>query len=554
MEGLLNNFTGLLSGPVQELLPKFLVGAALVWAVVYLGVTGLLRLGQRWKEADGFRRPFHFLPRYLFIAKGKILSSKEIREFYEPAGEHTHDLRENEKVWPTAWLSPYSKAVRASIKKTKRNRTQRLDARRQIKELSEWIRVRPLPHFVLVAGYKGHEDRHFMVELGYTGKSRDAVEKLGEFVLTQLKAYSVDKIETKSQVSIAFVVHMDEPEDILTEQMVTSEFFEQNPATKWSEFPVAIDEHGNPVKMPVTHTLMFGMTGSGKGSPFNAYIRQAIPFVLKGEAKLYGLDPKESEVLPYEFTNLFEKTVYSVEDSMVVINDLYDLQVTRKGAKRKLMNFKKGEAEMMRRIPASRDNPMILIMIDELLSLILDLEQQGAAGKKVQAKLVMILAQGRGLGIYAFAATQQADMALLGRLRGNFVSTITMRNQESEHINEVMLGQGAIERGFDPRKIKQSTEANNYATSGIGYVKGETGDPKLVRFAYTSDEDLAALVRRYPKAGLVFDTEDGNEDGATKFASSTDDGHFAISDEDEEQLPDMEVLTLDDFEHGPPQL
>jgi hypothetical protein len=529
MNELLDTLVGQLPVSAKELLPLILVGVAVAWVVIYVGLTTVIRLSQRWKEADGFRRPFHILPRYLFVAKGKILASKEVREFYEPAAEHTREL-----------------------KKSKRSRTQRLDARKQISELSDWIRVRPLPHFVLVAGYKEHEDRHFMVELSYTGKSRDAVEKLGEFVLTQLKAHSVDKIETKSQVSISFVVHMDEPEDILTEQMVTSEFFEQNPATKWSEFPVAIDEHGNPVKMPITHTLMFGMTGSGKGSPFNAFIRQAIPFVLKGEAKLFGLDPKESEVLPYEFTSLFEKTVYSVEDSMVVISDLYELQVQRKGAKRKLMNFKKGQAEMMRRIPASKENPMILIMIDELLSLILDLEQQGAAGKKVQAKLVMILAQGRGLGIYAFAATQQADMALLGRLRGNFVSTITMRNQESEHINEVMLGQGAIDRGFDPRKIKQSTEANNYATSGIGYVKGETGDPKLVRFAYTSDEDLAALVRAYPKDGFVVDSEDGNDQQEVEYAPTKDDGVFAITDMDDEQLPELEPFVLDEFEEDEP--
>lgn len=465
------------------------------------------------------------MPRYLFQHKAKILANKEIREFYEPSAEHTRELRPNEKGWPTAWLSPYSSAVRASIRKAKTTKGQKLDARKQIKELSEWIRVSKLPDFVRIAG---DQSQHFFVELSYMGRSKSSVARLGEYIETQLQAHSVREIATKSQSSIGFSVHMEEPQSILTEKTITDDFYDEHPAS-WKSYPLALDERGNTWSLPLTHTLIFGMTGSGKGSPFNGVIRQSIPFVNGGTAKLYGIDPKESEILPWEFSSLFERTVYSADDSMELISELYEMLLKRNASKRAGMIFEEGKADLKRRIPASKEYPVILILIDELLTLILELRQKGAAGKAVEAKLAQIMALGRSAGMYLIAATQIIEKEILGRMRDNFVYCVTLRNQASDTMNEVFLGDGAIERGFDPRSIAESTEANNYATSGMGYVKGPQGDPVLVRFAYMSDEAIAAMVRKYPKGGKA---DNGLDTLANDF-SDDDDGGFAITSEDD---------------------
>ncbi|ROS77945.1 hypothetical protein EDF24_0714 [Curtobacterium sp. PhB130] len=508
--------------------------------VVYLIITQAIQLTARWREARGWRKPLSFMALYLFKVKGKIMANREIREFYEPGVEHIEELGEKEHIVPTAWLSEHPVAARASIKKTKIPKGHKLNVRKQIRELGDWIRVRDLPDFVTVAGDKR---LHFFVELSYQGKDEDAVERLGKFVKTELKAHSIQRVNTKSQSSMAFVVHMEEPLSVLTEKAIGAEFYEEHPATSWSSYPLAFDEEGNVVSIPLTHILIYGMTGSGKGSPFNGIIRQSVKGILSGMVKIYIADAKESEGLPWEFSSLVEDTAYTADNVIVMISHLYDLLLARNAAKRHSISFEEGKEDLKRRLKPDKENPVIIFMIDELLTLILELRQKGAAGKAAESKLAQIMALGRSSNIFLVAATQVIEKEILGRMRDNFVYAITLRNQASKDMNEIFLGEGAIDRGFDPRKIIESTEDNDYATSGMAYVKGPTGDPKLVRFAYMSDKDIAKLVREHPKSK---EPEREYED------DFSEDGDFAISDEGE-QLPELETFELNDFDEPLPR-
>ena len=76
-----------------------------------------------------------------------------------------------------------------------------------------------------------------------------------------------------------------------------------------------------------------------------------------------------------------------------------------------------------------------------------------------------ILAKGRSLGYFVVGATQALDTELLGRMRNNFANIVLLR-QESVHFNDLFLGEGARERGFDSTAIPASNKTN-------GYAKGE---------------------------------------------------------------------------------
>lgn len=158
----------------------------------------------------------------------------------------------------------------------------------------------------------------------------------------------------------------------------------------------------------------------------------------------------------------------------------------------------------------------------------------GKPGAATMTLLTEILAQGRSLNVFVIGATQAVDTELLGRMRVNFANIMLLR-QESAYYNDLFLGEKAKERGFDSTGIPMSSKANGYAYAGIGYVKEDTGEPVKVRFAYSSDEDLAELIQRYPKDDF------GASDGFDTINSEPDKNEEAT--EQNNTLPDLE----DDF-------
>ncbi|QIM15957.1 hypothetical protein G7067_05235 [Leucobacter insecticola] len=348
----------------------------------------------------------------------------------------------------------------------------------------------------------GDRDLHFEVVFDLARKKRTQVSELNEYILSAVEAEIIEAYEGgRTNSSESFIVHMEKPENILTSQIVDGRvFFEENPAHKWSAFPMAMDEMGNVWSLPIAHTLIWGMTGSGKSSPLQSAIIQAIPYVEAGEALLFGSDLKETELLPWDYSTLFEDIAFTADDSMELISMLYEKLLERNKMKRAWLNFGGDgqKADLQRRLPATKQTPMMIFVIDELLSLLLELFQRGAEGKAAMATLAKIMALGRAVGFYVIAATQNVKQEFLGAMRDNFVNVVVLRNAATPNMNDMMLGEGSIERGFDPRKIEESTEANNYKTSGIGYVKGETGDPNLVRFAYSDDDYVSSFVLAHP--------------------------------------------------------
>ncbi|MGP5031430.1 FtsK/SpoIIIE domain-containing protein [Glutamicibacter arilaitensis] len=522
-----------LAQPLVENLPIILTALIVVALSFRFGLSWFIKRHQRWKnyrEKRGWKPAnwFRAEPKAHFEAESILLANDSIREIYAPSSTYTRDLREKESPWEWAWLSPYPRAVRSSIKRNRgMTKGKKLDARKQIAEASKHIIVLELPATERVIG---NPAEHFRIDLTLDGRDPDEYRRLTGKIAAQLGLHSIKEIENMDNFKISFAAHKTEPIDPLTEQKVGASFFEENPAKTPYLVPLALRENGKPYSLAMHHTLIYGMTGAGKSSPLNGLICQYSLMVIAGTAKFYGIDPKMSEFRPLEESCLFEDLAYENTDAVEIIAEVHRLMKHR--AKTKKVDVE--NADLGRSLEASRENPMILLFIDEMLSLLIALKEMGREGKGSITLLTEILAQGRSLGVYVIGATQEVDKELFGRMRGNFANVILLR-QTSEYFNDLFLGEGARSKGYDSTAIPLSTKANGYAFAGIGYAKEETGKPVKVRFAYSSDEDIANLIKKHPKLGSVDNTDDFDDDGS-----------FIIEDEEEAGGFNFEKLELRD--------
>lgn len=505
-------------------LPVILTTLVVVLFVLRITVAWVIRRHQRWRNYREKRdwKPaswFKAEPRIHFDIEGELLANKYIVEAHTDTAAFIRPREPKEFTYSPAWLSPYPRAVRALAKANRgQSRGKVYQVKQQIAEAAKDIIVKDLPESQSVVEQEEsapeHETpkqkqkreqktecrlraNHFRIDIMLNGRDPGEVRKLEGKIASQLGLHSLQEFPSGNNFYLSYAAHRTEPLDVLTAHKAGIEFFEEHVASAPYLLPLALRQNGKPWYLPMHHTLIYGMTGSGKGSPLNGMIRQFAPFVNNGTVQLFGIDPKASELKPYEHSTLFKDVVYENADAQEVIRHIHALMKRR--AKSKKVDV--ANADLGRSLEATRENPMIVLMIDEFLSLLIafkGMRQEGAASMTL---LTEILAQGRSLGIYVVAATQEVDKELLGRMRGNFANVIILR-QLSEYFNDLYLGEGARSMGFDSTKIPLSTKANGYAYAGIGYVKEETGAPVKVRFAYSSDEDISALIKENLKDGV----------------------------------------------------
>lgn len=481
-------------------------------AVIVLSITLalLVHLSARWREADGWRKPLKVMPRNLHKAKTKILANAVFREMYAPANQYIEDLAEGERVkWSPAWITSHPAAIRATIKKNKSvARGKKLKAAQQIAETARWIRVTELPEFV---GEMGSPKAHYWVELGRNGEKTDEeLKSLAGKLKNTLGAKSVDFYPTESD-SICFIVHLEKAENPLEKLKPGIEFFTENAAKTWNLLPLAVNALGEAWSLAIHHTLIYGTTGSGKGSPLHAIIRQLAKFASKRLVKFYGIDPKGTELDAYvappagTYTPIFDRVSIGVEEDDLREHAktiaMVKAELSRR-MKEKKVDFTPGQVDLGRSFTPSTKNPMIVFLIDEFFSLRTSLQTTlKGESKQALSDLDVILAMGRSFGIFVIAATQFADQESLGKIRDNIPNRLCLRHVSTDHYTTLMLGDDAIERGYNPRAIGPANAANGYRTSGIGIALDASGDLEWIRFAYSSDEDVADLVMSFRREG-----------------------------------------------------
>lgn len=486
LTGLLESALDFASDNSQTLIAAA-IALAIIAAMVYVSLPAIARLALRLR----YRQPKALQKQFI-----SLLSNKHIVELYEPANQYIEDVEEGAKRPLTnAWISPYARAVKASIRRKGRiPQSQYFDARKQIKEAAKHITIRPLneDERKTIATSADDSNAQFVIELQYDGHNPQQIERLHPAIKSQLGLRELISTPDANPLAETLIASRTELEDALVQLKPGAEYFEEHPAKSPTSLPMALTVEGKSWSLPTHHTFIYGTTGSGKSGPLLATIKQAAPFVEQGRMKLYGIDPKAADLRIFQQSSLFESVVLDAEEAIIMINDLHSQMNARtRNAK---IDLSKGETGQS--FKATTETPWILIMIDELFALRNDLVKT-KEGKAAWTNLENILAKGRSAGFYVIAASQFADQENLKNLRPNFANVIVLK-QPSGYLNDLFLGEGAKDDGYDSTAIPASTAANGYKYSGIGFVLEEGSGIMKVRFAYIAQADLIELIKAHP--------------------------------------------------------
>lgn len=501
--------------PIVENLPMIIsmVLSILIASIVLIRVTVVY--GERWKrnakKYGGTRRYwpprkwgtlFAIQPKKLHRLQNEILKNEKIREFYAPAASYIEEKKEKGLYVPDTLLSPFSQAVKASMKDNKvARRGKHMYAARQIKEAARHVSIRPLPEDVFIGGDRS---QHFIVDLHRQKRPRAEIAPLmpyaaGAFDSDDFEEHNADNLDEKDRISV--LVHMVPPEDILIERKFGVEFFKENPAKTPYSLPLAVQENGKPWCLSLHHTLIYGMTGAGKGGPIQGAIRQLTPFVHEGIVKLYGIDPKGPELGAYakKGVKMFERISIGLAEENIrqhvkTINQIASIIASR--GNNIEPDFTEGAENLNRDIPATKKTPWIVVFIDEYLTLVKGLKKLGKEGAPALATLDQILATGRSFGVYVILATQVATKEVFGDVRDNIPTTVVLKHKAGNYWTQEFLGEEIPGTRLDPKKIGPSNKDNGYKTAGIASVSTTEGVIR-VRFGYLSDKDIVEIAKQF---------------------------------------------------------
>lgn len=243
--------------------------------------------------------------------------------------------------------------------------------------------------------------------------------------------------------------------------------------------PVAVSEAREVLTLQQAHTLVVGATGSGKGSVIWAVVRALVVAAALGLVRFIGLDSKASEVRQAE--GLFCDYAYTPDEHARVLKGLVELVDRR------------GEVHTGREFVPTKGEPLVVVVIDEISSLastFTDSKQRNAA----LSHLRIVLSLGRSRGVLVVGAGQDPTKEAMP-LRSLFPQAVALRLRDVTEAR-VALGEAAAEAGAEPHRIPIASRSNGYVSAGVGYVQDEVGTLVRCRFPYTSDADLAALVKQ----------------------------------------------------------
>lgn len=226
------------------------------------------------------------------------------------------------------------------------------------------------------------------------------------------------------------------------------------------------------------HTLTVGCSGSGKGSIFWGIACGLGPAVAAGVVRQVGIDLKYGIELSVG-SDLFTKIATTETDAVETL-----------AALEKLMD-QRGQrmAGHSRQHSATRDTPLVVLLIDELAGLTNYLSDP-AMCKAAKASLSRILSKGRGLGIVVAAFVQDPRKEIIP-MRELFTQTIALRLRSRDEV-AMVLGDGMVDKA-PAHRISPNQP-------GTGYVIAEDGQVTKVRSDFWSDDQIRSTAKRYGRA------------------------------------------------------
>lgn len=285
------------------------------------------------------------------------------------------------------------------------------------------------------------------------------------------------------------IISMRERRDPLMTMLTLDDFREQHPlgddpATSWKSFEIAVTEDGEAVPFSLFHTLAVGQTGAGKGSVIWSILSGVLPSARQGLAEIYAIDPKGAEAIADDgsLRGMFQQVATTPDDWAALVANVVDK-----------MNARKGQG---RSLPVSREQPLLVLFIDEL-SALTALDTDSKRAKEVMSNLLLIASQGRSMNILIVSAVQAPQKEMVGALRPFLPMRVALRTETAIE-TDLVLGTGATDFGAEAHLIPVASPGNGYRSAGIGYVRVEGfPEPQRVRFPYTDDATLDRWDREF---------------------------------------------------------
>ncbi len=237
-------------------------------------------------------------------------------------------------------------------------------------------------------------------------------------------------------------------------------------------------EDGKPWWLDVrVSTLVGGSTGAGKGSVMWGVLTGLAPQIHSGLVNVYGIDLKGGMELALG-EGLFTACATNPADAVALLESAVSACQARAS----------GLAGRTRFHTPSEVEPLVLIVIDELASLLAYLPERDLLRRAEQA-LGVLLSTGRAPGFYVFAFLQDPRKEVV-RMRSLFTQTIALRLRDKEEV-AMLLGDGAVAAGALCHKIPPTLP-------GVGFVVGEDGRPVRVRAGFVTDELIRQTATVFP--------------------------------------------------------
>ncbi|GIH08096.1 hypothetical cell division FtsK/SpoIIIE protein [Rhizocola hellebori] len=243
--------------------------------------------------------------------------------------------------------------------------------------------------------------------------------------------------------------------------------------------PVAVRADGQKAVISLlTHVLIAGASGAGKGSVLWAIVSAMAAGIRDGLVKVYAFDPKGGMELDAG-RDLFHRFCFGTPEEMAnaleeLVKEMKQRQASHRG------HGRVHEASLV--------EPTIVVLIDEfgaLTSYVTDKKLK----ERINSAMSLILSQGRAIGVHVVAALQDPRKEILP-FRNLFSTRIALRLVEKTEV-ALILDDDALDRGAACHLIARSLP-------GKGYMVLDR-DPTLVevRFPFHTDSDIAALASAY---------------------------------------------------------
>ena len=526
--------------------------AAAVLGILYLFVTRIvIHQWIVWREASGFslgnalapksrRRYIPKQPRDLLQVKATLMCHKNIRAAFAPSEESGEWLKERGTTTQTytdkdgktatkevpestafdfsAWLSVYPRTVKRFIKTAPsyNSKNTRYLPREEVRTIANRITVREASASEaqgLVA--TKNERKFFVIDLSCAHSTADKIRSLKPSIIAALKLGDLREIKHDDPQRVTYLATMPGVQTALSnENMPTGEeFIKAHPANaSLTRVPLAVTEDGGVWAVKPMHTLIVGVTGSGKSSPLNMITAQLSDAVLAGTATIDAIDPKANGDLRTKWgrSGIYRSCGEGADDYVRTIREFWESMEsfsTDTGAL--TQDSLTASALTVSDFKASTQTPLRVLMIDELPSMINSLKNH-AEGKRAIELLNQILRKGRSLGHIIIAASQTLEKAdLEGVDRNSFVYKVALR-LDSTYQSDYILGSGASAAGFDSKDIP-----NSAGFIGVALVRDETGDPVKVRFPFFPNTQIVDIMKKHlPDSESVEAVEEASSETA----------------------------------------